>query len=219
MKTGVSPSGSRRYQLHITAFHEGDVWPVLRIQISKARGIVHHQAAHWKTSVEGLARLEAKSQTARDYGITSSLQCGSSMIFRLLPINERLGQILSIGGFDGTSNITLFRRGIKVIERCLLMTTDPGDLVFDPTCGSGTTAFVAEQWGRRWITCDTRASRLTLAKQRLMTAVFDYYELAHPHEGVGSGFNYKTVPHVTLEVHRQQRTSRPGSSLRSTFRG
>ena len=79
------------------------------------------------------------------------------------------------------------------------MTTDPGDLVFDPTCGSGTTAFVAEQWGRRWITCDTSRVALTLAKQRLMTAVFDYYELAHPKEGVGSGFTYKTVPHVTLK--------------------
>jgi adenine-specific DNA-methyltransferase len=87
----------------------------------------------------------------------------------------------------------------KVIERCLLMTTDPGDLVFDPTCGSGTTAYVAEQWGRRWITCDTSRVALTLARQRLMTAVLDYYELAHPDEGVGSGFKYKTVPHVTLK--------------------
>ena len=78
------------------------------------------------------------------------------------------------------------------------MTTDPGDLVFDPTCGSGTTAYVAEQWGRRWITCDTSRVAITLAKQRLMTAVFDYYELAHPDEGVGSGFKYKTVPHITL---------------------
>ncbi len=86
-----------------------------------------------------------------------------------------------------------------VVQRCLLMTTDPGDLVFDPTCGSGTTAYVAEQWGRRWITCDTSRVAITIAKQRLMTAVFDYYELAHPEEGVGSGFRYKTVPHVTLK--------------------
>jgi adenine-specific DNA-methyltransferase len=85
------------------------------------------------------------------------------------------------------------------IQRCLLMTTDPGDLVFDPTCGSGTTAYVAEQWGRRWITCDTSRVALTLAKQRLMTANFDYYQLAHPQEGVGSGFVYKTVPHITLK--------------------
>jgi adenine-specific DNA-methyltransferase len=66
-------------------------------------------------------------------------------------------------------------------------------------CGSGTTAYVAEQWGRRWITCDTSRVALTLARQRLMTAVYDYYELAHPEEGVGSGFNYRTVPHVTLK--------------------
>ena len=85
------------------------------------------------------------------------------------------------------------------IQRCLLMTTDPGDLFFDPTCGSGTTAFVAERWGRRWITCDTSRVATTLAKQRLMTASFDYYELAHIKEGVGSGFKYKTVPHITLK--------------------
>ena len=79
------------------------------------------------------------------------------------------------------------------------MTTDPGDLVLDPTCGSGTTAYVAEQWGRRWITTDTSRVAITLAKQRLMTATFDYYTLAHPEQGVGSGFVYKTVPHVTLK--------------------
>ncbi|MDH7479464.1 MAG: DNA methyltransferase [Syntrophomonadaceae bacterium] len=87
----------------------------------------------------------------------------------------------------------------KTVARCLLMTTDPGDLVFDPTCGRGTTAYVAEQWGRRWITCDTSRVAVALAKQRLMTAVFDYYELAHPKEGVSSGFKYKTVPHITLK--------------------
>jgi adenine-specific DNA-methyltransferase len=87
----------------------------------------------------------------------------------------------------------------EVIQRCMLMTTDPGDLVIDPTCGSGTTAHLAEEWGRRWITCDTSRVALTLAKQRLMTAVFDYYELAHPEEGVGSGFRHRNVPHVTLK--------------------
>lgn len=79
------------------------------------------------------------------------------------------------------------------------MTTDPGDLVLDITCGSGTTAYVAEQWGRRWITCDTSRVAVTLAKQRLMTATFDYYKLAHEEQGVGSGFIYKTVPHITLK--------------------
>jgi adenine-specific DNA-methyltransferase len=79
------------------------------------------------------------------------------------------------------------------------MTSNPGDIIFDPTSGSGTTAFVAEQWGRRWITCDTSRVAITLAKQRLMTASYDYNELAHPDEGIGSGFSYKTVPHITLK--------------------
>ncbi len=102
------------------------------------------------------------------------------------------------GGFNDPK-IYVVQSGTKVVQRAILMTTDPGDLVFDPTCGSGTTAFVAEQWGRRWITCDTSRVAVTLAKQRLMAADFDYYELAHPQEGVGSGFRYKTVPHVTLK--------------------
>ena len=86
-----------------------------------------------------------------------------------------------------------------VVERCLLMSTDPGDLVFDLTCGSGTTAYVAEKWGRRWITCDTSRIALSLAKQRLMTSSFDYYELKYPNEGLKGGFFYETVPHITLK--------------------
>jgi adenine-specific DNA-methyltransferase len=87
----------------------------------------------------------------------------------------------------------------KVIERCVLMCTDPGDLVIDPTCGSGTTAYIAEKWGRRWITCDTSRVAITLTKQRLMTASFDYFALRYPHEGLKGGFIYKTVPRVTLK--------------------
>ena len=79
------------------------------------------------------------------------------------------------------------------------MTTDPGDLVFDPTCGSGTTAYCAEKWGRRWITCDTSRVALAIARQRLMTAKFDYYELKDPERGPAGGFIYETVPHITLE--------------------
>jgi adenine-specific DNA-methyltransferase len=102
-------------------------------------------------------------------------------------------------GFDAAAKSYVVQTNMKVLDRCILMTTDPGDLVMDVTCGSGTTAVVAEQWGRRWITCDTSRVAVTLAKQRLMTSVFDYYELAHPEEGVGSGFRYKTVPHITLK--------------------
>jgi adenine-specific DNA-methyltransferase len=79
------------------------------------------------------------------------------------------------------------------------MTTDPGDLVLDPTCGSGTTAYVAEQWGRRWITIDTSRVALSLARQRLMTASFPYYQLANSEDGVDGGFVYKTVPHIMLK--------------------
>ena len=88
----------------------------------------------------------------------------------------------------------------RVIERCVLMTTDPGDLILDPTCGSGTTAYVAEQWGRRWITSDTSRIALNIAKTRLMTATFPWYKLVDVSgQDVRHGFVYKTVPHVTLK--------------------
>ena len=87
----------------------------------------------------------------------------------------------------------------RPIERCMLMSTDPGDLVLDPTCGSGTTGWVAEKWGRRWITCDTSRIALALAKQRLMTSVFDYYKLASSDKGVGDGFKYEPVKRITMK--------------------
>lgn len=96
------------------------------------------------------------------------------------------------------SKVYVVQTAQEIPKRCLLMTTDPGDLILDITCGSGTTATTAENYGRRWITCDTSRVSITLAKQRLMTANFDYYELAYPDEGVGSGFKYATVPHITM---------------------
>ena len=81
--------------------------------------------------------------------------------------------------------------GTAPIQRCLLMTSDPGDLVLDPTCGSGTTAYVAEQWGRRWITIDTSRVPLALTRQRLLTATFPYYELKEQAHGPSGGFVYK----------------------------
>ena len=86
------------------------------------------------------------------------------------------------------------------IQRCVLMATDPGDLLLDITCGSGTTAYVAEQWGRRWITCDTSRVALTLAKQRLMTATFDYYKLMYPDIGIGGGLRYKSVSKINPSI-------------------
>ncbi|HIE00682.1 MAG TPA: hypothetical protein EYP59_10405 [Thiotrichaceae bacterium] len=102
--------------------------------------------------------------------------------------------------FAEMDRIYVVQTNTKVITRCLLMTTDPGDLVLDPTCGSGTTAYVAEQWGRRWITCDTSRVALSLARTRLMTAKFPYYQLKDTKEGIKQGFIYKTVPHVTLKA-------------------
>ncbi|MFQ5753903.1 MAG: DNA methyltransferase, partial [bacterium] len=103
------------------------------------------------------------------------------------------------GSSLGGDKIYVVQTTLLAIQRCILMTTDPGDLVFDPTCGSGTTAYVAEQWGRRWITCDTSRVALTIARQRLMTAVYPYYKLADERMGVKGGFIYEEVPHITLK--------------------
>lgn len=98
------------------------------------------------------------------------------------------------------AKLYVVQSGIKPIQRCILMTTDPGDLVLDPTCGSGTTAFVAEHWGRRWITIDTSRIAINIAKMRLTTAIYPYYELFDKEKGnIRQGFVYKTVPHITLK--------------------
>ena len=115
--------------------------------------------------------------------------------------------------------IYVVQTNAKLVSRCLLMTTDPGDLVLDPTCGSGTTASVAEQWGRRWITIDTSRVALALARARIMGTRYPYYVLADSPEGqrmeaevtrkapseaptrgdVRQGFVYERVPHITLK--------------------
>ena len=116
------------------------------------------------------------------------------------PFQER-GNIWTdtITGNFTDEKIYAVQTNTKVIERCLLLTTDPGDLIFDPTCGSGTTALVAEQWGRRWMTCDTSRVSIALAKRRFMTPVFEFYTLAHPDEGIGSGLRYEGAQRTTLE--------------------
>jgi len=119
--------------------------------------------------------------------------------FPVRPINNLWTDIFGSVKNRSDPKIYAVQTGTPVTQRCILMTTDPGDLVLDITCGSGTTAYVAEQWGRRWITCDTSRIAITLAKKRLMTATFDYYKLSHPEQGVSSGFIYKTVPHITLK--------------------
>jgi len=116
--------------------------------------------------------------------------------FPFLPINNLWDDTM---GTAEQQKAYVVQTAQKVIQRCLLMTTSPGDLVLDITCGSGTTAYVAEQWGRRWITCDTSRVAIALAKQRLMTAAFPYYRLKAENEGVAGDFQYETVPHITLK--------------------
>ena len=114
--------------------------------------------------------------------------------FPVMPISNIWSDVMG-----ATGPIYVVQTNTKVVERCMLMTTDPGDLVLDPTCGSGTTAYVAEHWGRRWITIDTSRVAIALARQRILTAKFDYYKTADDSDKLTeNGFKYKTVPHITM---------------------
>ena len=148
----------------------------------------------WKSPIHGMKRV-LKAGRAVPYS------SGNTVRYALRLSDYPVSPLHNIWSDTAppASKVYAVQTGEKVIERCLLMTTDPGDLVLDPTCGSGTTAFVAEKWGRRWITCDTSRVAITLAKQRIMTASFDYYALRYPHEGLSGGFDYQTVPHITLK--------------------
>ncbi|MGE4336622.1 MAG: site-specific DNA-methyltransferase [Pigmentiphaga sp.] len=147
----------------------------------------------WRTTATGVTRLVKANRL---------FKLGEKLYFKLylsdFGMNSLTNSWNDTIAFD--SKVYVVQTTTTVIERCMLMTSDPGDLVLDPTCGSGTTAYVAEKWGRRWITCDTSRVAVTLAKQRLMTASYDYYDLKYPHEGLKAGFIYRTVPHVTLKA-------------------
>jgi adenine-specific DNA-methyltransferase len=163
--------------------------------------------SHWKANYPaGMARLAA---AGRIHVAKSSIR------YRRFADDFPYQQIGNLWTDTLTGSFTdeklyVVQTGLKVSERCLLMTTDPGDLVLDPTCGSGTTAYVAEQWGRRWITCDTSRVPLALARQRLLTASFPWYELKEPGRGPAGGFVYRRkqnkkgeevgglVPRITL---------------------
>jgi adenine-specific DNA-methyltransferase len=147
----------------------------------------------WLTNAEGMRRLIAAKRI-------EPYSSGQTLRFVYKLSDYPVSQITTL--WADTSAPSQMRyvveTNVTVVTRCVLMSTNPGDLVLDPTCGSGTTAYVSERWGRRWITCDTSRVSIVLAKQRLMSAIFDYYELAHPKEGVDGGFNYNTVEHITL---------------------
>src|SRR5260221_9507434 len=177
-------------------------------------GKVYKQS--WKTNAEGMRGLAAAN---RLHVAKNSLQYVRYLTdFPCIPVTQ-LWDDTQTGSFTD-EKIYVVQTGSKTVQRCLLMTTDPGDLVVDPTCGSGTTAYVAEQWGRRWITIDTSRVALALARQRLMAAKLPYYMLADSVEGaralaersgalatagrptsgdIRQGFVYRTVPHVTLK--------------------
>ncbi len=184
-------------------------------------GKKYHPGAnrHWKTDREGLARV---LNAGRLFAARNSLRY--RRLLTDFPWTEytNVWTDTVVGSFH-EDKIYVVQTSPKVIARCMLMTTDPGDLVLDPTCGSGTTAYVAEQWGRRWITVDTSRVAIALARTRLMAAKFPYYILADSAEGrkreaelsgnlqslisnlpaesgdIKRGFVYKRVPHITLK--------------------
>jgi adenine-specific DNA-methyltransferase len=169
-------------------------------------------AGEWKTNREGIERLKHARRISSNGNSLGYVRFAND--FPAVTVTNLWADMW------GASNpVYVVQSATRLVERCLLMTTDPGDLVLDPTCGSGTTAFVAEQWGRRWVTCDTSRVALALARTRLMSAKYPYYLLADSPEGIKKeteltgkkppdhktesdikkGFVYKRVPHVTLK--------------------
>ena len=150
---------------------------------------------HWSISKEGMDQLA-------QLGRLEALEGQSSLMWKKYE-NEVPGRRINNIWDEMMSSRDkhyVVQTATKTIQRAILMSTDPGDLVLDPTCGSGTTALVAEQWGRRWITCDTSRVATAVTRQRLMTENYDYYKLAHLDEGVGAGFRYKSIGTVSART-------------------
>ena len=178
-------------------------------------GIDYHPGAarHWKTNSDGLQRV---CKADRLFPASNSLR------YKRL-VSDISGTELhnvwtdTIVGSFHEDKVYVVQTSPKVVQRCLLLTTDPGDLVLDPTCGSGTTAFVAEQWGRRWITVDSSRVAVAIARQRFLTSKFETYKTKDANEGIdpdkpknpGTGFHYRTVPHITLKAIAQNKSLDP----------
>jgi adenine-specific DNA-methyltransferase len=170
---------------------------------------------HWSTNESGLTRLSLAHRLLVTGEVLSYVRYFDDFPASVM---ANIWTDTGVGGFTDPK-MYVVQTVSKIVQRCLLMTTDPGDLVLDPTCGSGTTAVVAEQWGRRWITIDTSRVALALARTRLMAAKYPYYLLADSPEGlkkeaeisekippeyktnddIRRGFVCKRVPHVTLK--------------------
>ncbi|MHB8090626.1 MAG: site-specific DNA-methyltransferase [Syntrophales bacterium] len=171
---------------------------------------------HWKTTVTGLARISKAERIIEEGNSIRYVRCLDD--FSIVP---QTNVWLDIGGVQSRTDpkIYVVQTATEAIKRCLLMSTDPGDLVLDPTCGSGTTAYVSEQWGRCWIMIDTSRVALALARARIMGARYPFYLLADSREGqtkeaevarsapstaptrgdIRQGFVYERVPHITLK--------------------
>ena len=154
--------------------------------------IVKRGRYSWKTTETGMKTLLAAD---RVWG--SGVRPGYVQKHSDFPVKSLDHLWNDLGGAHDRRYIV--ETNTKVIQRCMLMTTDPGDIVLDPTCGGGTTAYVAEKWGRRWITIDTSRIAITLARTRLLTATYDYYKVKDTSDGIRSGFVLKTVPHIQLK--------------------
>jgi len=192
---GFRPNTTVDYQFRARTYHPG-------------------KTANWKTTIDGMNRLVGSNRVIPRASSLSFIRYLEDFPVSVIGNSWQDTK----WGFDAREKEYVVQTNVKVIARCILMTTNPGDLVLDPTCGSGTTAYVAEQWGRRWITCDSSRVALALAKHRLMTAKFDYQQLRplsaedvarNPHgtwltdpTGKVPGkatFACKTVPHITLK--------------------
>jgi len=147
----------------------------------------------WTTSPQGMGRLAQANRL---------VVSGNTLFYKRYLDDFPVFPMANIWTDTSSSfgeRIYVVQTNAKIIERCVLMTTEPGDLVLDPTCGSGTTAFVAEHWGRRWITVDTSRVSLALARQRLLTATYDFFKLRDEARGPLGSFSYSKIPHITLK--------------------
>ena len=217
-KAGLSQidQGARRYQLDNLTSDEYRPDTTVTFRFDQ-KDFHPGSRSHWKTRPEGLARLAMAGRLQ---------QAAASLRYRRFlddfPVREFNNVWMDISGSVQSRTdpkIYVVQTGTSLVERCMLMCTDPGDLVLDPTCGSGTTAYVAEQWGRRWITIDTSRVALALARQRIMGAKYPMYLLADSDKGklkeaevsgqpraggvssndIRHGFVYERVQHITLK--------------------
>jgi len=180
----------------------------------RGRELKPSEQVRWKTNEHGMQRLLWADRL--EPGKNSLNYVRFIDDYPAMPIRNVW---TDVGSSLGGDKFYVVQTSTKIVERCILMATDPGDLVLDPTCGSGTTAYVAEQWGRRWITIDTSRVALTLARARIMGARYPYYILADSRDGrakeaevtqsitseaptrsdIRQGFVYERVPHITLK--------------------